>query len=42
VLDGGRIAEIGSHDELLARDGLYAAQLRAGLVSPTMEESVPG
>ncbi|WP_375687845.1 ABC transporter ATP-binding protein [Pseudooceanicola sp. LIPI14-2-Ac024] len=24
VLDGGRIAEIGSHDELLARNGLYA------------------
>jgi ATP-binding cassette subfamily B protein len=30
VLDGGRIAEIGTHDELLAREGLYAAQMRAG------------
>jgi ATP-binding cassette subfamily B protein len=30
VLDGGHIAEVGSHDELVARGGLYAAQLRAG------------
>ena len=30
VLDGGRIIELGTHDELVARDGLYAAQLRAG------------
>jgi len=33
VLDAGRIAEIGSHEELLGRDGLYAhlvaRQLRA-------------
>ena len=28
VLDDGRIAEQGSHDELLARDGLYAAMWR--------------
>jgi ATP-binding cassette subfamily B protein len=30
VIDGGRIAEIGTHDDLVAADGLYAQQLRAG------------
>jgi ATP-binding cassette subfamily B protein len=30
VLDSGRIVEIGTHDELVAGNGLYAAQLRAG------------
>jgi ATP-binding cassette subfamily B protein len=30
VLDGGRVAEEGTHTELLARGGLYAAMWRAG------------
>jgi ABC-type multidrug transport system fused ATPase/permease subunit len=30
VLDNGVIAEQGTHDELIALDGLYAAQVAAG------------
>jgi ATP-binding cassette subfamily B protein len=42
VLEGGRIVEIGTHAELVARDGRYAAQLRAGELtrSPTADEDV--
>jgi ATP-binding cassette, subfamily B, bacterial len=39
VLDGGRLAEVGSHDELVARGGLYAAQLRAGGLFEEMTRS---
>ncbi len=39
LLDAGRIAEVGSHDELLARDGRYAAMWRA--FEQLAEQSAP-
>jgi len=39
VLDSGRIAESGTHDELVARDGLYAAMYRKQLLEDELEAS---
>ena len=48
VVDGGSIAEIGTHDELIARGGRYAALVRVvvgvgrGLIQPSNADAVPG
>jgi ATP-binding cassette subfamily B protein len=40
VIEDGRIAELGTHDELVALDGRYAAQLRAGDSAPVNPDPV--
>jgi ATP-binding cassette subfamily B protein len=42
VLDGGRIAERGTHDELMAADGRYAALVRRDARLATAAGSPPG
>ena len=39
VLDGGRVAERGRHDELVARNGLYAAMYRKQLLEEELQAS---
>ena len=39
VLEGGTIAELGSHQELLARDGCYAALISTQM-EPNLAEAV--
>lgn len=39
VMDAGRIAETGTHDELIARDGLYAELARRQALAEELEES---
>jgi len=39
VLDNGRVAERGSHDQLVARGGLYAALYRKQLLEEELQAS---
>ena len=36
MLDGGRVAEQGTHDELLSRGGLYASLYREQLAAEAL------
>ena len=40
VLEDGRIVELGTHDELVALDGRYVAQLRVGTSAPIVVDPV--
>jgi ABC-type multidrug transport system fused ATPase/permease subunit len=39
VLDDGRVAEEGTHAELLAREGLYAALFRRHLLEERLDSA---
>jgi ATP-binding cassette subfamily B multidrug efflux pump len=39
VLEHGRIAEIGQHDELLTRGGIYASLYQMQLLEPRRSEN---
>src|SRR5690606_131055 len=41
VLEDGRIAEEGTHQQLLEKNGLYAALLRRQLLSEALAEEAP-
>ena len=41
VLANGRIAETGTHDELMRRDGIYRRNYELQMKSPEDEDNVP-
>lgn len=42
VLEGGRLVESGSHENLLAQGGLYARLCRLQFLAPAIPDAVPG